>query len=206
MKNSKHLKTFEQFNIEGRKIIFTEEELEKLNDVSSKLGYNYTSYGNGYFNGFYRIDKNNKMIVLTSQNDKNKSYFHVFDLSNESRPEIYKKEVISIDEFISLLNEYDNLPYNSHSFLTEDDYITIDNLDDNLKGEWAVFRIAGGKKFYISSLYKKDLKWNETKLKYSDLSTLKFTKEFATKVASINKERFVTHIGIVNDKGMQIII
>ena len=91
-------------------------------------------------------------------------------------------------------------------FLTSEDYITVSNLDENLKGEWAVFRIRSGKKFFISSIVKEDLKWNETKLKYSDESTLKLTKEFATKLALINKEKFLTHIGIVNNKGLQVIL
>ncbi len=90
--------------------------------------------------------------------------------------------------------------------LTEEDYITTNNIDSHLIGDCAIFRISSGKKYFISSLYKDDLKWNETKLRYSDESTLKLTKDFATKVALINKERFIKHIGITNNKGIQIIL
>lgn len=102
-----HIKIFEEFKIEGRKIIFTEKELKKLDDISLELGYDNKYYGNGYFNGFYRIQKNNKMIVLSSQNNEYKSFFKVFDTSKDWNPEIYKKEISSVDGFIKLLKEFD---------------------------------------------------------------------------------------------------
>ena len=116
-----------------------------------------------------------------------------------------KKHIKSFNEHQENLNISDvsrSLP----RFLTEEDYINVNNLDSHLKGEWAIFRVSGGKKIYISSLYKENLNWNETKLTYSDKNTLKLTKEFATKVGLINKERYVKYIGIVNDKGLQEIL
>jgi len=114
-----------------------------------------------------------------------------------------KKNTKHIQKF----NEHqENVSRSFPRFLTDEDYIKTDNMDEHLKGDWSVFRISSGKKYYLSSLYKEDLKWSETKLKYSDESTLKLTKEFATKVALVNKERFVTHIGITNDKGVQEIL
>jgi len=91
-------------------------------------------------------------------------------------------------------------------FLTEEDYIKTKSLKKKFVGCWAVFRVSNGKKFFLSSLYKKDLRWNEAKLKYSNENTLKFNQEFATKIALINKCRLDTCIGIVNDKGVQIIL
>jgi hypothetical protein len=115
------------------------------------------------------------------------------------------KHIQSFNEHQENLNISD-VSRSSCRFLTDEDYINVDNLDEDLKGEWAIFRVSGGKKFYISSLYKENLNWNETKLTYSDKSTLKLTKEFATKVGLINKERFIKYIGIVNDKGLQEIL
>ena len=92
-------------------------------------------------------------------------------------------------------------------FLTEDDYINPINIDDKLKGEWSVFRVSNGQKYYLSSIYKEDLRYNISKpIKKSDESILKMTKEFALKVATQNKERYVKIVGIVDDKGCQIII
>ena len=90
--------------------------------------------------------------------------------------------------------------------LTENDYITVDNVGEELKGDWSIFKVDFGKKMFISSLYKDSLKWNKFTHKYSDVSTLKLSKEYATKVALINKDRYITHIGIVNDKGVQEIL
>ena len=115
------------------------------------------------------------------------------------------KHLQSFGEFNEKFN-ISEIDRSSPRFLTDEDYINVKNIDKNLIGDWSIFRVSNGKKYYISSLYKEDLKWNETKLKYSDESTLKLTKDFATKVALVNKEKFVTHIGIVNDKGVQIIL
>ena len=93
---------------------------------------------------------------------------------------------------------------NNSRILTDIDYITSNNIDENLKGDWAFFMVSSGKKFFVSSLYKINFEWNETKLKYSDQNTLKLNKEFATKIALINKGRYVKYVGIVNNKGFQI--
>jgi hypothetical protein len=103
----KHVKLFEEFKIEGRKINFTEDELKKMNDISLDLEYDYTSYGNGYFNGFYRIRKGDKMIVLSSQDYGHKPYFIIFDTSKDWNPEIFRQEISSVEEFIELLKKFD---------------------------------------------------------------------------------------------------
>lgn len=95
--------TVSEFKIEGAKILFTNDELKKLVDISIELGYDHTSYGNGYFNGFFRISKGDRMIVLASQNEENKSCFMIFDTSKDWNPEIFKQEISSVEEFIELL-------------------------------------------------------------------------------------------------------
>lgn len=97
-------------------------------------------------------------------------------------------------------------------FLTENDYITITNIKKKLVGDWSVVLISGGKKMYLSKLYKKNLgsipyKYCECKLKLSDEQTLKLTYEFALKVANFNKPSGTKDkIGLVNSKGVQIIL
>jgi hypothetical protein len=86
-------------------------------------------------------------------------------------------------------------------FLDESDYIRNSN-----EGQWAIFTVEYGAKLFLSSLYKKDLTWNEKALKYSDPKTLKFKKLKAIKIAKINKHRYLKAIGIVNKKGIQILI
>ena len=90
--------------------------------------------------------------------------------------------------------------------LTEEDYISVNSLEESQRGEWAVFRIAYSKKNFLSLLYKDTLRWHESQaVKLSDPSILKMNQEFATKVALANKEFYTKTVGIVNNKGVQII-
>lgn len=88
--------------------------------------------------------------------------------------------------------------------LTAKDYITNKSLKHTDESIWAVFYMDGGK-YFLSRLYKRNLQWNETKLKYGHPETLKFNYDMAIKVAKINKPN-KKRIGIVNDKGVQHII
>ena len=91
-------------------------------------------------------------------------------------------------------------------FLTEDDYITAQNIKKLHKGEWAVIRITSGKKFYVTKLYKKNKEWCESSpCKLSNLSVLKMKESLAIKVALADKNRY-TKVGIVNKQGVQIIL
>jgi len=101
------------------------------------------------------------------------------------------------------ISDYSN---NSHTSTQDERFYNVSNLDDKIKGVWAIFRVSFGQKFYFSSVWKKDLHWSKGKNKYSDESTLKLTKDFATEVGLANKEIYVDFIGISNDKGVQVIL
>lgn len=136
--------------------------------------------------------KDNKHIKSFNEHQEN---LNISDVSSSKNI----KMKTTLQEF---LNENNDIP----RFLTKDDYINVDNLDESLKGDWSVFIISNGK-YYISSIYKENLKHNEAKsVNLSDASILKMTKDFATKVALVNKERFQKAIGVVNSKGLQIIL
>ena len=72
---------------------------------------------------------------------------------------------------------------------------------------WAIFKISGGQKCYITALSGGDNKFFgecHYKVKYSDPKVLKFSLENAKALVERNKSMYDTY-GIVNDKGMQIV-
>lgn len=89
-------------------------------------------------------------------------------------------------------------------FLEESDYITAETLKKKLKGEFAMFYVAHGKKYFITKLYLETLGVSEaSSIKMSDEKVIKVSEEFGRKVLA--KMSPWTVRGLVNKNGYQIL-
>lgn len=87
-------------------------------------------------------------------------------------------------------------------FLTPKDYLTVETLHKDLVGEYAVFYISGGRKYYITKVYKDDLRVSEAvACKHSDDRTLKVTKTFGEKLL---EKKYFTQQGLTDKEGKEI--
>jgi hypothetical protein len=89
-------------------------------------------------------------------------------------------------------------------FLTESDYITNESLGSSLAGEFSMFYVSFGRKYFITKLYRENLGFNEaTSTKMSDPKVLKVNEAFGRKVLS--KMSSSTVRGLVDKNGYQIL-
>ena len=89
-------------------------------------------------------------------------------------------------------------------FLDESDYITTESLDSSLVGEYAMFYVAHGKKYFITNLYRETLSVHvASSIKMSNPEVIKVNEEFGRKVLA--KMSPWTIRGLVNKNGYQIL-
>lgn len=89
-------------------------------------------------------------------------------------------------------------------FLTESDYITTESLGSELSGDFAMFYISHGKKYFITKLYKETLGVNEAcSIRMSEPNVIKVNEAFGREILS--KMSFGVVRGLVNKHGYQIL-
>jgi hypothetical protein len=93
---------------------------------------------------------------------------------------------------------------NTMRFLTESDYITANSIDAKNVGEFAMFYVSYGKKYFITKLYLETLSVHEAwSIKMSEPNVIKVNEEFGREVLS--KMGFGVVRGLVNKNGYQIL-
>ena len=89
-------------------------------------------------------------------------------------------------------------------FLDESDYITSESLGSELSGDFAMFYVSYGKKYFITKLYRETLGVNEAcSIRMSEPNVIKVNEAFGREVLS--KMGFGVVRGLVNKDGYQIL-
>jgi hypothetical protein len=89
-------------------------------------------------------------------------------------------------------------------FLDESDYITSESLGSELSGDFAMFYVSHGKKYFITKLYRETLGVNEAcSIRMSEPNVIKVNETFGREVLS--KMSYWVVRGLVNKNGYQIL-
>jgi hypothetical protein len=80
----------------------------------------------------------------------------------------------------------------------------MEKLNPETDSSWAIFVISHGQKSYVTSIDQHGIHTRDYRAKYSDPEVLKFSLEQAKELVDKNKWADES-LGIVNDKGMQLV-